>query len=111
MAISVFMLYVVLKKMIDRDQKPIGTMKAFGMTDRELLFGYLIEGAAAGYSGAVVGSILAIPFGKFMFDMYIEFFTLPDTVYHNYMDSRITGTLIAVGTGLLAVFWGVRDIF
>lgn len=28
MAISVFMLYVVLKKMVDRDQKLIGTMKA-----------------------------------------------------------------------------------
>ena len=110
MAISIFMLYVVLKKMIDRDQTLIGTMKAFGMTDRELMGAYLLEGVAAGAAGALLGGALAVPFGKFMFDMYVEFFNLPDTVYHNYMDSRINGLLIAVGTGLLAVFLGVRDI-
>ncbi len=110
MAVSVFMLYVVLKKMIDRDQRLIGTMKAFGMTDRELMSGYLAEGAAAGLAGAVIGSILAAPFGSFMFDIYVDFFSLPDTVYHNYWDSRITGAVIAVGTGILAVFWGIRDI-
>ena len=37
MSISVFMLYVVLKKMIDRDQSLIGTMKSFGMRDGELI--------------------------------------------------------------------------
>lgn len=110
MAISVFMLYVVLKKMIDRDQRLIGTMKAFGMTDRELMAGYLVEGALAGIVGAAVGSVLAIPFGQYMFDLYIEFFDLPDTAYHNYLDSRIIGVMIAVGTGLLAVVLGVRDI-
>ena len=43
LSISEFMLYVVLKKMIDRDQSLIGTMKAFGMTDLELLVPYLME--------------------------------------------------------------------
>lgn len=110
MAISVFMLYVVLKKMIDRDQSLIGTMKAFGMTDRELMGAYLFEGAAIGAVGAAAGSILAIPFGQYMFDMYVDFFNLPDTIYHNYLGSRISGLALAVGTGLLAAFLGVRDI-
>ena len=48
-----------------------------------------------GAGGAVLGSVLAAPFGKYMFDMYVDFFNLPDTVYHNYMDSRINGLLIA----------------
>lgn len=110
MAISVFMLYVVLKKMIDRDQSLIGTMKAFGMTDRELMGAYLFEGVAIGAVGAAAGSILAIPFGQYMFDMYVDFFNLPDTIYHNYLGSRISGLALAVGTGLLAAFLGVRDI-
>lgn len=110
MSISVFMLYVVLKKMIDRDQSLIGTMKAFGMRDAELMGAYLLEGAAVGLGGAVLGAILAIPFGRFMFNMYVDFFNLPDTVYHNYVSSRLTGLVIAVGVALLAVFLGVRDI-
>lgn len=110
MAISVFMLYVVLKKMIDRDQRLIGTMKAFGMTDMEMMTGYLVEGAAAGLVGAAAGSVLAVPFGRFMFDMYVTFFNLPDTVYHSYAGSRIAGALIAVLTAIAAVFLGVKDI-
>lgn len=110
MAISVFMLYVVLKKMIDRDKSLIGTMKAFGLTDRELMGAYLLEGALAGAAGAVLGSILAVPFGQYMFDLYIDFFNLPDTVYHNYADSRIAGLLLSLLTGVSAAFFGVRGI-
>lgn len=110
MAISVFMLYIVLKKMIDRDQSLIGTMKAFGLTDWELMSAYLLEGAAVGVFGAVLGGILAVPFGRYMFDMYVDFFNLPDTVYHSYWSSRAAGLLIALGTGAAAVFLGVKDI-
>lgn len=110
MAISIFMLYVVLKKMIERDQSLIGTMKAFGLTDRELMGAYVVQGAAAGGVGAVLGSILAVPFGKFMFAMYVDFFNLPDTVYHNYLGSRVTGIIIAEITAVAAVYLGVRDI-
>lgn len=110
MSISVFMLYVVLKKMIDRDQSLIGTMKAFGMTNGELMAAYLLEGAIVGVLGATLGAVLAIPFGRYMFDMYVDFFNLPDTVYHNYLGSRITGLFIALGTGIMAVFLGVREI-
>ncbi len=110
MAISIFMLYVVLKKMIDRDQTLIGTMKAFGLTNREMMGAYMLEGAAAGILGAVLGSFLAVPFGKYMFNMYIDFFNLSDTVYHSYISSRLSGLLIAAGTGILAAFLGVRDI-
>lgn len=110
MAISVFMLYIVLKKMIDRDQSLIGTMKAFGLTDQELMGAYLLEGAAVGVLGAVLGGALAAPFGHYMFKMYVNFFNLPDTVYHNYWSSRAAGLLIALATGAAAVFLGVKDI-
>lgn len=110
MAISIFMMYVALKKMIDRDQSLIGTMKAFGLTDGELMQAYLFEGAVIGGAGAVLGSLFAIPFGQYMFRMYVDFFNLPDTVYHNYLGSRVTGFIIALVTGFGAVFLGVRDI-
>ncbi|MEY8355359.1 ABC transporter permease [Lachnospiraceae bacterium 54-53] len=109
-SISVFMLYVVLRKMIDRDQSLIGTMKAFGMKDGELILAYIYQGAAVGILGALLGSVLAVPFGRFMFQMYVDFFNLPDTVYHGYMNTRISGMAIAVGTGILAVYLGVRGI-
>ncbi|MDO4295121.1 MAG: FtsX-like permease family protein [bacterium] len=110
MSISVFMLYVVLKKRVDREQSLIGTMKAFGMRDGELMAAYLLEGAVVGTMGAGIGSVLAVPFGQLMFRMYVDFFNLPDTLYHSYAASRIQGFLLAVGTACLAVFFGVRGI-
>ena len=110
LSISVFMLYVVLKKMIDRDQSLIGTMKAFGMTDLELLVPYLMEGLIIGVAGALVGAVLAAPFGRYMFGMYVEFFNLPNTIYHDFIWTRITGILLAAATGVAAAYLGVRDI-
>lgn len=110
LSISVFMLYVVLKKMIDRDQSLIGTMKAFGMTDLELLVPYLMEGLIIGVAGALVGAVLAAPFGRYMFGMYVEFFNLPNTIYHDFIWTRITGILLAAATGAAAAYLGVRDI-
>ncbi len=110
MAISVFMLYVVLKKMIDRDRTLIGTMKAFGMTDRELLCAYLVEGGVIGIAGAMLGCAAAGIFGRVMFNMYVDFFTLPDPVYHDFIVSRLQALAISLGTAVLAVFLGVREI-
>lgn len=110
MLISVFMLYVVQKKMIDRDQRLIGTMKAFGLTDRELLLAYLLQGLAIGVLGAIIGGLFAGILGRYMFSLYVDFFNLPDPVYHDYLQSRMAGLLIAGLTSLLAVFSGVKGI-
>lgn len=110
LSISIFMLYVVLKKMIDRDQGLIGTMKAFGMSDRELILSYVFLGAEVGILGSLLGSILAVPFSQAMFGMYIDFFNLPDTVSRIYWNTRLNGLGIAAGTGVLSVLLGVRGI-
>ena len=59
LSISVFMLYTVLRKMIDRDRSLIGTMKALGMTDQELTGAYLIQGLLIGTAGALAGGLAA----------------------------------------------------
>ncbi|WP_333647867.1 ABC transporter permease [Lacrimispora sp.] len=110
MSISVFMLYVVLRKMIDRDQSLIGTMKAFGMSDGELITAYLYQGAEVGLLGAILGNILAAPFGRYMFQIYVGIFNLPNTVYHSYWSTRFGSTAMALATGFFAVYLGVRGI-
>lgn len=110
MSISVFMLYVVLRKMIDQSRPMIGTLKAMGMTDRELIQAYLAEGAIAGFIGALLGDLTAGGFGRFMFEMYVDFFNLPYPRYHDYLSTRLTGGLIAILTGIAAVYVGVRAI-
>lgn len=110
MGISVFMLYIVLRKIIDRDRSRIGTMKALGYRDSELITAYLRLGVGIGILGAAAGGALAVPFGSFMFNIYAGFFTLPDTVYHVYAMTRVIGTVIALATSVTSVYLGVRGI-
>ncbi len=110
LAISIYMLYMSLKKMIDHDQSLIGTMKAFGMTDRELIGAYMIEGLTIAACGTALGSAAAEPFGRFMFELYLDFFTLPDSVYRNYPESRLAGLAIAVVTASAAVLLGAKKV-
>lgn len=110
MSVSVFMLYTVLRKIIDRDRSLIGTMKAMGCSDRELIFAYLRQGILIGLVGAAGGSIAAVPFGQFMFGMYVDFFNLPDPVYHSYLHTRVEAFLIALAVSMGAVYLGVRGI-
>lgn len=110
MGISAFMLYVVLKKFISGQKKLIGTMKAFGMKNSELIAPYIIEGAAIGGAGAFAAAFLSGVFGRFMFQMYVDFFNLPDPIYHDGIMTRIAGFLMAISVGILAVLLGVREI-
>ncbi len=110
MAITVYMLCMSLKKMIEHDQTLIGSMKAFGMRNGELIGAYMIEGVAIGAAGALLGSILARPLGIFMFKLYLDFFTLPVTEYRDFMNTRLAGAAAAIATSVLAVFLGCREV-
>lgn len=110
LAVSVFMLYIVLRKMIERDRTLIGTMKAFGFRDRELLSGYLKQGVAIGILGAIVGSILSVPLAQYMYAMYVDYFNLPLRDLHYYWSARMLSAVIAVCVSTFAVYIGVKEL-
>lgn len=110
MLISVFMMYIVLRKMIFQERGRIGTMKAFGFTDRELIGAYLKQSFLTGVLGAIVGSLLAIPLGVFLYDMYLDYFSLPSGAYQNYFSTRFVGFLIGTATSVISTYLGVREI-
>ncbi|MDR1772102.1 MAG: FtsX-like permease family protein [Hungatella sp.] len=110
MSISVFMLYVVLKKIIDQHRRMIGTMKASGFHTGELMLGYIMLGVGIGFSGAVLAGVLAIPFGNIMFSRYSVYFNLPDAQFRFYWKTRIIGAFVSILTSIFAVYAGIRSI-
>lgn len=110
MAMSVFMLYTVLKKMIDNDRSLIGTMKAMGLKSSELMGAYLVQALIISFVGAILGCILARPFGEYMFNEYAGVFSLPQPVYADPLSTKIKGFLIAATASIVAVIFGVGGI-
>nr|WP_298053888.1 FtsX-like permease family protein [uncultured Lachnoanaerobaculum sp.] len=110
MSMSVFMLYTVLKKMIDNDRSLIGTMKAMGLGNSELIGAYLVQAILISFVGALLGCIPARSFGKYMFNQYAEFFSLPSPIYIDPVSTKLKGFLIAALASLVAVIFGVGGI-
>lgn len=110
MVISVFMMYIVLKKMIDKERTLIGTMKSFGFSDRQLMLAYMKQSIGIGVLGGLIGGILSIPLGGYIFDMYKDFFNLPYDNFKCYASTKLLGTAIATITSIIAVYTGIRGI-
>lgn len=110
MGMSVFMLYVVLKKIIDQDRRLIGTMKAMGFKNHELILPYLAQAILIGLTGSFLGGAFGGYFGRYMFRLYQDFFVLPGSDYKDFLSTRAFGMVIALFSSIFAVFFGVRGI-
>lgn len=107
---SMFMVYIILKKLIDKDRILIGTMKAMGAYNGELLSIYLVQAAVIGLSGSVLGIVAAWPFGSYLFLDDVDSYNLPETPYISPVSSKILVVIAAVLVCLVTVYLGVRDV-
>jgi putative ABC transport system permease protein len=74
---SMVMLYLMLKRLIEQDRGQIGTLKAFGFTNGEILRHYLVYGLVAGIAGGLIGVVLGLLSIDMMMQMYSDFFHMP----------------------------------
>ncbi|MCQ2397849.1 MAG: ABC transporter permease [Sphaerochaetaceae bacterium] len=109
LAIAVFMLYSILRKMVARDQTLIGTMKAFGMTDGELISAYLVQGAAIGFLGAYLASWISPYFGEYLFNDSNSYYNFGG-VYYTDITINALSFIIAMVTGVVASYLSVKMI-
>ncbi|MBR1442901.1 MAG: FtsX-like permease family protein [Firmicutes bacterium] len=110
MAVTVFMLYIVLKKMIDKDRILIGTMKAFGASDIEILTQYMKQAVVIGIIGGVLFLAPAEMMGKFLYVDDANYFNLPDFNYEVHLSSWIMSIVISLATSVISVYLGVRGV-
>lgn len=77
LAVAAMILYIMLKRMIEQQRTQLGTLKAFGYTNKEILFHYLsyalITGLGGGLIGGIFGSALTEPF----LALYRQYFNMP----------------------------------
>jgi len=107
---SMFMLYIILKKLIDKDRTLIGTMKAMGAYDSELLKTYLFQAVVIGLAGSLIGILAAGPIGNFLLQDDLKIYGLPEAPYESGLMTQIFAVGLSVGACLLTVYLAVREI-
>ncbi|GGD21755.1 ABC transporter permease [Pontibacillus salipaludis] len=88
LALSVFMVLMIMKRRLEMQRKEIGTMKALGYRNSELTKHYMMYATIIGLVGSILGvtagAALSIP----ITDLYSNYFNLPSISYFDW-DPRV----------------------
>ena len=103
--------YVLLTRIVFAQRSIIGTMRASGMSARELRRHYLSFGLWIGGVGAIVGVLLGTVLGALMTRMYTGFLDIPDTVVLIRPSTIIVGLLFGVVAGTLSALVPARAAY
>lgn len=110
LSIAAMILYILLKRMVEQQRGQIGTLKAFGFSNREILLHYLayalVISAVGGLAGGLLGSWLTYP----LMTLYETFFNLPGLTGRFSGAHLLGGLLFAVTFGALAGYLGAKGV-
>jgi putative ABC transport system permease protein len=107
---SMFMLYIILKKLVNKDRPLIGTMKAMGAGNADLLKVYLFPSVLIGLSGSLIGIAGSVPLGNYLLQDDIRYYGLPDAAFVSDPASKLLVIFFAVLACFITVFLGVSEI-
>lgn len=102
LSIAAFIIYIVLKRLVEQQRGQIGILKAFGYSSREILLHYfsysLTLALVGGAAGGLIGMWLAGPLTELLY----EFFHLPEI----YAGFSVKHLLLSVGICLAVLGFG-----
>ncbi len=104
-------IYVLLTRIVFAQRSIIGTLRASGMSARELRRHYLTFGLWIGTVGAIVGVVLGAVSGALMTEMYTGFLDIPDTVVAIRPLTIIGGLLFGIVAGTLSALVPARAAY
>lgn len=77
LGVATIILYTMLRRLIEQQRVVIGTLKAFGFTDREVIRHYLAFPVVIGLTGGLLGGLSGIALAYPLTTMYKTYFALP----------------------------------
>jgi len=107
-AVAAFLLNVVVNRTIGLQREQIGTLKAFGYSDRDVGLHYTKMVLMITTAGIILGIITGMWLGKVLSAIYMEFYRFPYLVRALSPGVTLTAILITMGSALAATFMAVR---
>ncbi len=108
--IAALILYIMLKRLVEQQRGQIGTLKAFGYGQKEILIHYLSYGGLIGFAGGVMGGIFGSLLSESYTQIYQTFFNLP-TLKNTFSPKYFfMGILLSMVCSLIAGFQGSKGV-
>ncbi len=108
--VAAVILYILIKRMVEQQRGQIGTLKAFGYTNREILVHYISYAVIIGIAGGILGGLSGIWISFPLTELYKEFFSLPGLESHFSLKYMLADILMATSFSLVAGYFAGTDI-
>ena len=110
LVVAALVLNVLMTRLTEQQRTVIGTLKALGYGNRELMRHFLKFAGAAGVAGGVMGCLMGYWLGGVITGMYLELFSFPRLVNRFYPGLALAGLAISILFAMLGTIKGVRHI-
>jgi len=94
--LAVFILYIMLKRLVEKQRTQIGTLKAFGYSSAAIMAHYGYYGGAIGLLGGCLGIGAGFYLAGIMTELYGTYFNLPNLLNRYSWQYSLQGLLLAV---------------
>lgn len=107
-AVSAFLLNVVISRTISLQQEQIATLKAFGYSNRSIGLHYMKMVAIIVLIGTAGGISIGAWLGRGLAGLYLEFYHFPYLIYELKPAVVVAASLITASAALAGTFYAVR---
>ena len=110
LGVASFVLYIMLKRIVEQQRGQIGILKAFGYTKEEVLAHYMGYSMIVGFAGGIVGGLFGIWLSYFYTELYREFFTFPNLKSSFSIRYFIQANVVSMLFSIAAGYSGTRNV-
>jgi putative ABC transport system permease protein len=110
LAVGALVLSMLMTRLTEQQRTIIGTLKALGYTDRQVLLHFLRFGVVVGLAGGVAGCGFGYALSGYLVSVYHQFFEFPDLATRFYPGINALSVLVSLGCALAGTAWGVRRV-
>jgi len=110
LAVAAMIQYIMLKRMIEQQRTQLGTLKAFGYTDWEILWHYMCYALIIGLIGGIAGGLGGFALTDPLLALYRQYYNMPGlkaTFSPNYF---LLSLLLALLFSLIAGYQGCKKL-
>ncbi len=110
LSVSALILNVLMVRLTTQQRTIIGTLKAIGYGNRELLWHFLELSAVTGLIGGLLGIMLGRWISQSFSTMYLQYFNFPKLSNHFYPDIYMMGICFSLLFAFLGTIKGVKKV-
>ena len=110
MFMAAVVLYLMMKRIIEQERMQIGTLKALGYSNPDIVFHYICYGVIVGLLGGLGGFLYGAALSGFYLSMFLEFYVLPDLVQPLSPMYLVYALGVSLSTGIAGAFMGAVNV-